>query len=145
MPPNDKENILAYGIDLFQDAVDVSWEVARGANSVVLQEIEQGRLTWSDSEKLQCNRALYTQHAQVSSSGFSSAGSDFTHDKGENAVSGGRKTICRYYNNGKCAQDSDHKVRGTLYRHICSYCFKTYKKSVGHPENKCGGKNNATN
>ena len=143
-PTTDRDNILAYGIDLFQDAVDVNWEVARGANAVILQEIEQGRLTWSDSDKLQRTRALYTQRAQVSRAAASSV-PNYTHNKSENAVSGGRKTICRYFNTDKCAQGSDHKVKGTLYRHICSYCFKTYKKSVGHPETKCGAKNNTTN
>ena len=121
--PNDKENILAYGVDLFQDAVDVSWEVARGANSVVLQEIEQGRLTWSDSEKLQRVRTLYTQRAQVTDS------TDKAYSQGGgNAVSASNKVVCRYYNFGKCPKDNNHVSSGKTYRHICSYCFKFLKR-----------------
>ena len=109
-PSSDRENMLSYGIDLFQDAVDVNWEVARGANSVVLQEIEQGRLNWSDSEKLQRTRTLYTQRSQVSSTA-----SKTVSDNGVNAVHVAKKIVCRYYNNGRCTQDSDHSSGGMLF------------------------------
>ena len=106
---------------------------------MVLQEIEQGRLNWSDSEKLQCTRTLYTQRSQVSSTT-----SKIASDNG-NAVPAGKKVVCRFYNSGKCAQDSDHTNGNTLYRHICYHCFRVFKKSAQHPENKCSGKKNGKN
>ena len=138
-PPNERDNVLTYGIDLFQDAVDVSWEVARGANSVVLQEIEQGRLNWGDLDKIQRTRSLYTQRANVSSSIFK------THEHNQYSVDDAsvvRKTVCKYYNSNKCTHKGDHQTSGRLFRHVCSYCFKALKKSSVHPETRCSTKKN---
>ena len=139
-PPNDRDHILSYGIDLFQDAVDVNWEVARGANAVILQEIEQGRLTWSDSEKLNRTRTLYTQRAQVTNNNV-----NVTYNGGEDAVSTRTKIVCHYYNIGRCNKENNHVTSGTTYRHICSHCFKVSKKAVEHPEHKCNVKKNGKN
>ena len=140
-PPNDRDNLLTYGIDLFQDAVDVSWEVARGANSVVLQEIEQGRLNWGDLDKIQRTRSLYTQHANVSSSNVNFTRGDSQYSADDASVA--RKQVCRYYNFNKCTHEGDHQTAtGKLFRHVCSYCYKTLKKSLVHPEARCSAKKN---
>ena len=43
--PVERENMLMYGTHLFQDTVDTTWSLAKGAHAVVLREIEQSRLS----------------------------------------------------------------------------------------------------
>ena len=50
-----------YFADLMQDATDFSWSNAKAASAVILCEMERGRLTWEDSDRLDRLRRAHAQ------------------------------------------------------------------------------------
>ena len=58
--------MLSYFADLMEDATDFSWANAKAANAVILCEMERGRLTWEDSDRLDrlrssCSEAFFSK------------------------------------------------------------------------------------
>ena len=56
-----REKMLMYFADLMEDATDFSWSNAKAANAVILCEMERGRLTWKDSDRLDRLRRAHAQ------------------------------------------------------------------------------------
>ena len=56
-----REKMLMYFADLMEDATDFSWSNAKAANAVILCEMERGRLTWEDSDRLDRLRRAHAQ------------------------------------------------------------------------------------
>ena len=54
-----REKMLMYFADLMEDATDFSWSNA--ASAVILCEMERGRLTWEDSDRLDRLRRAHAQ------------------------------------------------------------------------------------
>ena len=119
-----REKMLMYFADLMEDATDFSWSNAKAANAVILCEMERGRLTWEDSDRLD---RLRRAHAQKHS--FS---------KSQNWVRGENRKpwYCKSFQTGVCFHNKDHENGGKLYRHICAYCLRNGKQ-LPHGEKDC--------
>ena len=86
---------------------ELSLGTARKAHAVVLQEMEKGRFTWSDTDLVEkCKKNTQRMLQTVKSTTTSNT------------------QVCVFCNKGKCKNDSDHVSSGILYQHCCSYCYK---------------------
>ena len=114
-----KNNMLSYVSDLMEDCHDFGWQSAKGAHAVVLCHMEENKVNWEDTNKLDRLRRV---HAQRSQNHSLSVGKKFkSKDKG---------VPCRFYQKGTCGQKTEHENGGQLYLHVCEYCFV---KGKSHP------------
>ena len=127
----DRENMLQYIIKLLRESVDGSFIASKGAHACVLQELERGAVTWSDVQKIDEIRTLYTRKS------FHTENSKRDNDTSNG---GHKKVVCSYYNKNKCTKTTDHVTNNIMYRHVCSYCYKVTGKCFGHQENDCNRK-----
>ena len=129
-----RDRMIEYVIKLYQTAVDVSWNVALGSNAVLYQEMEKDRLHWTHVDQIDRITNMYTQRAVVTEPKAKvQAQAQSTPTK---------RTVCMNYNSGKCVKDDEHLHNNTWYRHVCSHCFRTVRKSFNHPEYQCNRKKN---
>ena len=54
--PNKRENMIAYCVDLMQDAVDFGWQSAKGAHFVLVNRLIEGSADWADLDGVQKNQ-----------------------------------------------------------------------------------------
>ena len=61
-PDNRKrEKMIAYMADLMEDTTDFTWQGVKGAHAVLCCELEQGMLTWGNSERIDRIRRAHAQ------------------------------------------------------------------------------------
>ena len=116
--PNVKQCMLDYLTEIMDDSHDFGWKTAKGAHAVLLCRMEEGRVTWQDTDKIDRIRRAYAQKVYQGASGSNSRK---THGKDV-------PTPCRYFQKGSCSQKGDHDNNGHTYLHVCSRCFENGKK-----------------
>ena len=124
---SDKNFALQYLSNLLDDASDFSFDSAKACHAVVLTNMEQDRLSWSDTLELD---RLRRQHAQrhIAPTFTQSTASSKSDSKAEN-----RDIICKFFNDKKCSRHETHFTKGNWYLHICSNC------RGNHAAKKCPG------
>jgi len=132
----DQNRMLSYGIQLFLDADEIPWNVARGVHAVVLQEIEKGRADWRDTEVIDKLRTQYVRRSVL----HSTPKKQHTPTKGREK----RKVICNHFNSGSCSHTADHTTETMYFRHICKHCFTADRKAYNHSEAECRRKHRNT-
>ena len=55
-----RENMIEYAIELLQDTVDFSWQVAKGAHFVLVHRIGDGSASWKDLDSVNKMRSRYS-------------------------------------------------------------------------------------
>ena len=50
--PNVKQCMLDYLTEIMDDSHDFGWKTAKGAHAVLLSRMEEGRVTWQDTDKI---------------------------------------------------------------------------------------------
>ena len=91
---------------------DFGWPSARGAHALILCRMEEGKVNWLMSEKLDRLRRAHAKKIVTNSSTLHSP-------CGKVDTQG---MICKYFQTGKCTQKGDHTTSGQLYTHICAHC-----------------------
>ena len=123
-----KTNMIEYGRHLFQDAIETNWATAKHAHMVLLQDIERGKCTWRNTDKIEKirirNTARVINTKQPPSQTKSSKSSN--HEK-----------VCQDYNANNCQQSADHIQNGQILKHACSYCFQEAGKFCQHKVQDC--------
>ena len=94
------EKMLMYFADLMEDATDFSWSNAKAANAVILCEMERGRLTWEDSDRLD---RLRRAHAQKHS---------FQKSQNWGRSETRKPWYCKSFQTGVCFHNKDHENGG---------------------------------
>ena len=128
-----KNAMLEYLTDLMEDAQDFGWSSAKGAHALILCRMEEGKVNWLMSDKLD---RLRRAHAQKIINGQVSG-------QQSKAKSDAQGVPCRFFQNAKCAHKTDHTTNGQLYRHICSFCHGQGKK-FAHALKDCRNKRQET-
>ena len=123
-----KNKMLDYLADLMEDAQDFSWASAKAAHAVALCRMEDGKLTWQDTQGLDRVRRA---HAQKNIGSVNSNSGVASNKFGKNRDLG---FICKFFQIGTCSHSKDHISAGRKYRHVCSHC------QGSHPAKEC--KNN---
>ena len=122
---NTRDNMLDYLSDLMEDSHDFGWQAAKGSHAVLLCKMEEAKITWDDTHKIDRVRRVHAQRAPHQS-----------HRKVENKD---RSLPCRFYQKGSCSHRGDHETGGTLYLHICNLCHAKGKHHP-HPSKDCRNK-----
>ena len=110
--PTINNQMLDYMFDLMEDLHDFGWQMAKGCHAVLLVKMEEGKVTWGNTNKIDRVRRA---HAQKVQSGHASNANAKKFPK--NKV----LTPCRFYQKGTCGQD--HENGGQTYLHVCASCF----------------------
>ena len=134
-------NMIHELMETIKLAENLSWPIARGAFAVSMQKLEDETLVWSDKRTLADNRLTYSQSAVFSGS------VTLSPKPTQQPLPGGKRIVCKWYNEGSCPHQQDHTdATGlTTFRHICMYCFKQLKRNNMHTEIECNNKRKATN
>ena len=86
-----------------------------------MADIEEGRLSWTDSMQWSLNRIGNSQLAVLNSNSVTQNGQKFK--------------VCKFYNEGSCTNENHHGI----YKHYCAYCHKQ-GRSLMHPECRCASR-----
>ena len=97
-----------------EDANDFSWQAAKASHAVLLCRMEEGKVEWHETHKLDRIRRAHAQRGVSQTS----RGVESKPRKSEP-----KTTACRFYQRGLCHHQKDHKTGGVFYKHICSACF----------------------
>jgi len=116
-----REAMTSHLRDMMQDSAIYGFETVREYYGILLGEMEQKRITWSDNSAILELRRQYVQ----SSKNPKQETKGLPNDKKS-------ILICHAWNNGSCREKSDHDG----YYHLCSFCFKQGKKWK-HTEKEC--------
>ena len=125
--PDTKQNMLEYLSDIMEDSHDFGWGAAKGAHAVLLCKMEEGRLNWQETNKIDRIRRAHAHKIQNPAIGTNT--SRHTSDKGQ-------PTPCKFFQKSSCSHKTDHKTNGHMYLHVCSHCFVSGKK-YPHPVKEC--------
>ena len=117
-----KNFMLDYLSELVEDAQDFGWTSAKGAHAVLLCRMEEGKVYWAMTEKIDQIRRAHAQKVVNSSS-----------KKSNSELPG---VPCKFFQNQKCPHKSNHYTSGQLYKHICSFC-STLGKRFPHALKDC--------
>ena len=120
-----KNNMLSYVADLMEDCHDFGWQSAKGAHAVVLCHMEESKVTWEETNKLDRLRRAHAQKTHNSSVSL-----------GRKLKSKEKGIPCCFFQKGTCGQKTEHENGGQLYLHVCEHCF-VKGKSHPHPGKEC--------
>ena len=117
--PSTVKHALLQLIMATKDASSLPWPTVRDAWAVSMHAVEEGRLSWDDTNQWSFNRLGASQIALSN----------------RQPTSQSNRKICKYYNDGSCSHESNHGS----YNHLCSFCMKQ-GRTLPHPETKCNFK-----
>ena len=117
-----KNQMLEYMSDLMEDAQDFGWSSAKGAHAALLCRMEEGKVNWNMTEKIDRIRRAHAQKVI-----------NVPTKKPSVDLPG---VPCKFFQSQKCPHKSDHHTAGQFYRHICSFC-NTLGKRFHHPLKEC--------
>ena len=119
-----KDHMLRHLKDLMLDESEFSFEAARNCHGIVLQHLEQARLTWADKDRLQELRRKYAQRrlSEESKSNKSARDRDRT------------PLFCLKYQEQRCSYNEDHQTTRGFVKHTCAYCLRVIGNTYRHPE-----------
>ena len=132
---------ISHLIELMIDSEDFSWPVLRQFHGLVLQDLEMGKYSWGDSEKIQKRKMKHVARAELCARARPQAAARFptqlpNRDPRAQAATTA-PILCKLYNTGECHAMSPHPTPEGLARHCCSYCSRTANKLCTHPEAYC--------
>ena len=97
----------------------------KGAHALLLCRMEEGKVDWHMTEKIDRIRRAHAQKVVTNPS-----------SQGKKSQINGQGTPCKFFQTGKCSHTSDHVTNGHSYKHICSHCFGV-GKPFPHPQKDC--------
>ena len=114
-----KQNMLEYLSEIMEDSHDFGWAAAKGAHAVLLCKMEEGRLNWSDTQKIDRIRRAYAHKVQNHNPS--------PYSTNRNGLKEG-PTPCKFFQKATCSHKTDHETNNHTYLHVCSFCFSNGKK-----------------
>ena len=115
--------------ELMEDAQDFGWASAKGAHAVLLCRMEEGKVNWAKTEKIDRIRRAHAQKVVNNPS-----------KKSTPELSG---VPCKFFQSQKCPHKGDHHTAVQLYKHICSVC-NTLGKRFPHALKDCRNSKKST-
>ena len=124
--PKTKNQMLEYISDLMDDAQDFGWNSAKASHAVLLCRMEEGKVTWQETTKINHIRRTHAQRQTTNQAN----GSNPTKKHSES------NNPCKYFQNGTCPQKSNHITGDQSYKHVCAIC-NAYGRKLNHAANDC--------
>ena len=110
-----KNSMLEYLTEIMEDANDFGWQLAKASHAVLLCRMEDGKVDWSETHKIDRIRRAHAQKGVTQNQGGHNPKSVKSESKPIMA--------CRFYQRGLCHNQRDHETGGTFYKHVCATCF----------------------
>ena len=132
-----KQCMIAHLAEMMRISSLNSWPIAKGIHSVILTEMEKGKLNWGDEQAFREIKETYSfTHKQ------SRDNSTFTNmhkqSRDNNQPHSKKLTLCNAYNKGACSQQNSHTTQnGLRLTHACSYCYNVKQTTYEHSEHAC--------
>ena len=120
--PQTKNFMLDYLSDIMDDSQDFGWPSAKGAHAVLLCQMEQDKIQWHETSKIDRVRRAHAQK--------------ISQNPHQNQKRSNKPMPCKYYQKGTCGQSNDHEHNGQMYLHACSTCYSS-GKTYPHPSREC--------
>ena len=117
-----KNHMLEYLAELMEDSHDFGWQSAKGSHAVLLCRMEDNKIQWQDTHKIDRLRRVHAQRMAP------------TPQNKRINVKG--PLVCKFYQKGGCMQKGDHENNGQMYLHVCQHCY-AQGKSYPHPGKDC--------
>ena len=133
-PMAEQPVLQAHLRELMEDSITYKWPVIRGYHAIILNMIETGRLTWSDTAKIQSLRRIHV---------WQSGPRSLDTQRGRPRPTGSSEasvTVCQDYQRGNCPQRASHGGR----THACAHCWTSIRRLFNHPEAECRRKQGGT-
>ena len=121
-----RNHMLEYLSNIMEDSHDFGWQAAMASHAVLLCKMEESKIDWHETNKIDHVRRV---HAQTASSNHSQS-------LANKRTSSRSPTPCRYFQKGTCSKKMDHEANGITYLHVCQTCF-SQGKSHKHSANDC--------
>ena len=115
-----KNQMLEYLAEIMEDSHDFGWAAAKGSHAVLLCKMEEGRITWDETQKIDRVRRAYAHR--------SASLPQVTHSNKKSGTKD-QSMPCRYYQKNSCSHKGNHDTGGRLYLHVCSYCHSQGKSA----------------
>ena len=125
-----KDAMLEYLTEMMDDAQDFGWASAKGAHALILCRMEEGKVNWLNSDKLD---RLRRAHAQKVVNGIPLSGQK---NKSKGELLG---VPCKYFQSRKCSHKVVRTSNGQLSHHMCSHCHSAGKRFL-HSLKECRNK-----
>ena len=124
--------MLDHLVELMEDAHDFSWSGSKAAHAVILSRMEDAKIEWEDTNKMERIRRKNQRLEPSKSTKFQNSfvQQKFTPQQLANAP------LCEYFNKSSCRYDEHHETRGVIYRHLCATCF-AFNKEADHSAKDC--------
>ena len=132
--PRIQSNMFKYLASLQQDVCDFGFQPSKGAHSLILSYIEEGKASWDDLPMIQALRESCTLRSQSVKASTNSVQPGQTQPK--NKAGTERTRICRNYNTGECTREASHVSNAILYNHFCTFCSQSGARNA-HTEMDC--------
>ena len=118
-----KDQMLEYLGDIMEDCHDFGWPASKAAHAVLLCKMEESKIDWSQTDKIDKIRRVHAQKV--------------VHPSNQVRLSISKRQMpCKYYQKSSCSHKGDHETNGQMYLHLCSYCH-TLGKANSHPAKDC--------
>ena len=98
-----KNAMLEYLSAIMEDANDFSWQSAKASHAVLLCRMEEGKVEWHETHKLDRIRRAHAQRGV----GQNSGGVGTKQNRSEP-----KATACQFYQRGLCHHQKDHETGG---------------------------------
>ena len=125
--PTIKNHMLEYMTNLMEESHGFGWPAAKASHTVLLYRMEEPKVTWGKTNKMdhiwRAHAQRITPHSSVSSNTKKSNSRD-------------RPTPCKCYQMGSCSQKADHDPSGHFYLDVCTNFF-AQGKSNAHLSKDC--------
>ena len=89
-----KNAMLDYLSDLMEDAQNFGWASAKGAHALVLCRMEEGKVDWLSSDKLDRLRRAHAQKVITNNTSIGQTSKNKSEAPG---------VMCKYFYTGKCS------------------------------------------
>jgi hypothetical protein len=154
--PIVQKNMLSHLKDTYMDSMLYGFKRAKGVHGMVLTAIEDGKVTWFEPQSISelrknhaqrpltldeleeqhrdeqknckhCEKTLLNSHDSMykceDGNGYRNKNRLSPYKRGHRL----NQKSCRYYNDGKCNYEEDHKQGNTLWRHVCLECKQRHR------------------
>ena len=122
-----KNKMLEYLADIMEDSHDFGWAATKGSHVVLLCKMEEGRVTWDETQKIDRIRRAYAHRTASLPPN--------THNN-KKLSNKDHSMPCRYYQKNSCSHKGGHETGGRLYLNVCSHCH-SQGKNVAHSLKEC--------
>ena len=119
-----KNKMLDYLAEIMEDSHDFGFSAAKGSHTVLLCRMEEGRITWNETHKIDRVRRGNAHRSTTQSQN--------SNVKKKSSIKDASMP-CRYFQKNACCHKNDHDTNGRTYLHVCVSVTPRVRQLPIHP------------